>query len=82
MYSEEEVQKVLSSVDRSSAIGKRDYLILILAAEYGWRNGDIRHFRLEQINWDKNEICFYQDKTDVPVSFPLLASVGMLLLTI
>ncbi len=76
MYTEEEIRKVLSSVDRSSTIGKRDYLILILAAEYGWRNGDIRHFRLDQINWDKNEIRFYQDKTGIPVSFPLLASVG------
>ena len=75
-YTAEEIRKVLSSVDRSSIIGKRDYLILILAAEFGWRNGDIRHFRLNQIDWDKNEIHFYQDKTDVPVSFPLLASVG------
>lgn len=75
-YSDEEIRTVLSSVDRSSVIGKRDYLILILAAEYGWRNGDIRNFRLDHINWDKNEIRFYQNKTGNPVSFPLLSSVG------
>jgi integrase/recombinase XerD len=75
-YSEEEIRTVLSSVDRSSAIGKRDYLILILAAEYGWRNGDIRHFRLDHIDWDRNEIRFCQHKTGNPVSFPLLSNVG------
>lgn len=75
-YSEEEIRTVLSYVDRSSAIGKRDYLILILAAEYGWRNGDIRHFRLDQIDWDRNEIRFCQGKTGNPVAFPLLSAVG------
>lgn len=75
-YSEEEIRAVLSSVDRASVIGKRDYLILILAAEYGWRNGDIRQFRLDQIDWEKNEIRFLQQKGGNPVVFPLLASVG------
>lgn len=75
-YSQEEIRTVLSCVDRSSVIGKRDYLILILAAEYGWRNGDIRHFRLDQIDWDRNEIRFCQDKTGNPIAFPLLSAVG------
>ncbi|MDD4010168.1 MAG: site-specific integrase [Fermentimonas sp.] len=75
-YTEEEIRKVLLSVDRSSSVGKRDYLILVLASEYGWRNGDIRHFRFDHIDWEKNEIHFSQNKTNVPVSFPLLASVG------
>lgn len=76
VYSEEEICLVLSSVERSSSIGKRDYLVLILAVEYGWRNGDICQFRLDYIDWDKNEIRFYQQKTGSPVSYPLTASVG------
>lgn len=76
IYSEDEIRSVLSSVDRSSKIGKRDYLVLILAAEYGWRNGDIRQFRLDYIDWDKNEIRFCQQKTGYPVSYPLTSSVG------
>ncbi|WP_170829203.1 site-specific integrase [Acidaminobacter hydrogenoformans] len=75
-YSEEEIRTVLYCVDRSSAIGKRDYLFLILTAEYGLRNGDIRQFRLDHIDWDRNEIRFYQDKTSNSVTFPLLSSVG------
>lgn len=75
-YTEEEISKVLASIDRTSAIGKRDYLILLLAAEYGWRTGDIINFKFSQIDWDRNIISFDQAKTDVPVEFPLLASVG------
>ncbi len=75
-YTEEEISKVLAAIERSSAIGKRDYLIVILAAEYGWRSGDIVRFRFSQIDWDNNRISFSQDKTDVPVEYPLLSSVG------
>ena len=75
-YTEEEIARTLAAVDRSSAIGKRDYLIILLAAEYGWRTGDIVNFRFDQIDWDKNIISFDQNKTDIPVEFPLLSSVG------
>ena len=75
-YTEEEISRTLEAVDRSSAIGKRDYLILLLAAEYGWRTGDIVNFKFSQIDWDRNVISFDQEKTDIPVEFPLLSSVG------
>ncbi len=75
-YDENEIQKIIESVERSSSIGKRDYLILLLAAQYGWRSGDITHFRFDYIDWDNNVIRFNQHKTGNPVEFPLLASVG------
>ena len=75
-YEEDEIKKLISSVERASAIGKRDYLILLLAAEYGWRAKDITKFSFHDIDWDNNVICFYQHKTDVPVIFPLLSTVG------
>lgn len=75
-YSEDEIRRIIASPDRSSAVGKRDYLVLLLAGEYGWRSADITHFRLDQIDWDRNVIHFDQQKTGVPVEFPLLSSVG------
>lgn len=75
-YEEKEIRSMIDSVERASAIGKRDYLVLLLAAEYGWRAMDITHFRFDQIDWDNNTIKFDQQKTKVPVEFPLLASVG------
>lgn len=75
-YEEDEIQSMIASVERASSIGKRDYLILLLAAEYGWRAKDITEFSFEDIDWDNNVICFSQNKTGYPVRFPLLASVG------
>lgn len=75
-YTETEIKSIIESVERSSSTGKRDYLILLLAAEYGWRAADIRTFEFDEIDWDKNVIRFRQHKTDNPVDYPLLASVG------
>jgi site-specific recombinase XerD len=75
-YEEDEIKKLVSSVERASAIGKRDYLILLLATEYGWRSKDITRFSFDDIDWDNNVIRFEQHKTGVPVVFPLLSTVG------
>ena len=75
-YTEDEIKRIINAIDRSSAKGKRDYLVLLLAAEYGWRASDITLFRLDQIDWEKNRISMVQYKTGIPVEFPLLASVG------
>ena len=75
-YTEDEISKTIAAVDRSSAIGKRNYLILLLAAEYGWRSSDITKFRLNQIDWDKNVVYLTQSKTDVSIEYPLLSSIG------
>jgi len=75
-YDEDEIRRIIASVERSSVTGKRDYLILLLAAEYGWRSSDIVGFRFSQIDWDKNVIRFNQHKTGMPVEYPLLSSVG------
>lgn len=75
-YDEDEIRRIIKSVERSSGTGKRDYLILLLAAEYGWRSSDIVGFLFSQIDWDKNVIRFSQHKTDIPVEYPLLSTVG------
>lgn len=75
-YTEDEIKRMIHAIDRGSAKGKRDYLVLLLAAEYGWRASDITSFRLDQIDWEKNKISLVQYKTGMPVDFPLLSSVG------
>ena len=75
-YTEDEIKRMIEAVDRASAIGKRDYLILLLASEYGWRSSDIVNFSFSQIDWDKNTITFSQQKTGNAVVYPLLSSVG------
>jgi len=46
-----ELSALLQSVDRKTAVGKRDYAILLLAARYGMRPGDIRQLNFDHIKW-------------------------------
>ena len=75
-YTEEEIKAIINAVERGSAIGKRDYLIILLSAEYGLRAGDITGLTFENIDWDNNMIIIEQHKTGQKNEYPLLASVG------
>ncbi|MGE4274431.1 MAG: site-specific integrase [Desulfitobacterium sp.] len=74
-YTEEEIKKVLSVIDNTSAIGKRDTAILMLAFNTGLRAIDITRLCLEDIDWLSGEIHIVQSKTKRPLSLPLHASV-------
>lgn len=76
VYSIEEIREILLTFDRSTAKGKRDYIAMLLAAEYGLRASDIVQLRMTDIDWDKNEINIVQYKTKKPLTLPLTASVG------
>jgi integrase/recombinase XerD len=46
-----DVERLIASCDRASAIGRRDRAILLLLARLGLRAGDIVHLRLSDIDW-------------------------------
>lgn len=71
-----DIDKLLSSVDRGSPIGKRDYAILLLAAKLGLRRGDITGLEFKDINWEDKRIDIVQRKTQKPLSLPLPDDVG------
>lgn len=75
-YTKEELTTLLSSVDRESPIGKRDYAILLLAVRYGMRVSDIRELKLSDINWNSSSFSFFQGKTGKLMTFPLLDDVA------
>jgi site-specific recombinase XerD len=76
VWDQELVIRLLGAVDRSSAKGKRDYAILLLACRVGLRAGDIRTLKLDQLHWDDSTIEVTQSKTGVPLTLPLTAEVG------
>lgn len=80
VLSDEEVDRILGSVDRNTALGKRNYAILLLAARYGLRPCDIRHLCLENMRWREGLIALTQSKTATPLLLPLLEDVAMALL--
>ncbi|GKT10963.1 site-specific integrase [Desulforhabdus sp. TSK] len=49
---QEEVERIVSSCDLNSAVGKRDRAILLLLARMGLRAGDIVQLRLGDIDWE------------------------------
>jgi integrase/recombinase XerD len=47
----EDVERLIASCDRASAVDRRDRTILLLLARLGLRAGDIVHLRLSDIDW-------------------------------
>lgn len=58
-------------VDRSTAIGKRDYAMLLLAARCGLRPSDIRGLRFEHVRWRERLIVIVQSKNQRALELPL-----------
>jgi site-specific recombinase XerD len=75
-YTKEEINKIETSVDRNSSVGKRNYAMLLLASRLGLRASDIANLKFSNIDWEKNEITLLQYKTGCPVLLPLLTDVG------
>ena len=48
----EQIQRVLSFCDRNTAIGKRNYAILLLMARLGLRAGEVVALTLEDLDWE------------------------------
>jgi site-specific recombinase XerD len=51
-----QVRQVLHHCGRKTAMGRRDYAILLLLARLGLRAGEIVKLRLEDIDWDNSRI--------------------------
>jgi len=54
--SPEQVRQVLRHCDRGTALGRRDYAILLLLARLGLRAGEVARLNLEDIDWENARI--------------------------
>ncbi len=72
---EEQVRHLLSSVDRRTAMGRRDYAILILLARLGLRSGEVASLELGDIDWKTGQLSV-RGKTGQRSELPLTAEVG------
>ena len=75
-YTQEEIQRMLSAVDRGNPKGKRDYAILLLASRLGLRASNICGLTFDNLLWQENIITLIQAKTKKRIELPLLAEVG------
>ena len=76
LYSKEEVERLIASVDRTGPIGKRNFAVIVIAARLGLRASDISRLKFENIHWDTNIIAIEQVKTGKRLQLPLLPDVG------
>jgi site-specific recombinase XerD len=72
----EEVGQVLACVDRRTAIGKRDWAILLLLATYGLRSREIAALTLDDIDWKHERLAIPSRKAGHSTAFPLSLAVG------
>ena len=76
IYTSQEVETIIASIDRTNPCGKRDYAMILLAARYGLRSSDIVGLRFCNLDWEHNRICVVQQKTGRKVTLPLSEEVG------
>ena len=71
-----DVERVLASIDRRSACGKRDYAVLMLFATYGLRAQEVAALELSAIDWPRSRFHVLSRKAGNSTTYPLAAPVG------
>lgn len=71
-WTPEEIQQLLSAINCKTAIGKRDYAMILLAVLLGMRAGDICALKFKEIDWHKKVITYRQQKSGKINTLPLL----------
>lgn len=75
IYSKEEIETLLASINRKSAVGKRNYAIILIAARLGLRSCDIVSLTFGNINREGKSIELIQTKTKEYLKLPLLPEI-------
>jgi integrase/recombinase XerD len=67
----ETVRALLRSMDRTSAVGLRDYAMFLLTATYGLRASEVVALTLDDIRWRQGSLRIRQPKTSASLDLPL-----------
>jgi site-specific recombinase XerD len=71
----QEVRRLMASCDRRTAVGRRDYAILLLLTRLGLRGGEVAGLGLDDIDWRHGELVVV-GKGNRAERLPLPADVG------
>lgn len=72
----DEVRRMLEAVDRRSALGKRDYAILLLLVTYGLRGCEVAGLKLDDIDWGRERLLVSERKAGHHTAYPLSSVTG------
>jgi site-specific recombinase XerD len=70
------VRAFLAAIDRSTAMGRRDYAMFLLIATYGLRTSEVAGLRLDDIEWRAGRLRVSRPKTTSPLVLPLTEEVA------
>ncbi|MEE0335654.1 MAG: tyrosine-type recombinase/integrase [Catenibacterium mitsuokai] len=76
VFTSDEIKRIVDSIDRNSAVGKRAYAMIMLSVKYGLRAADVTNIKFENIDWENRIIRISQNKTKRIIELPLLPEVG------
>jgi site-specific recombinase XerD len=71
----EQTKKLLASIDRKTAVGRRDYAIVLLLARLGLRAGEVAAVELNDIDWGAGQLSVHS-KGGRSSEMPLPREVG------
>ena len=71
----DQVRRLLASIDRVTATGRRDYAILLLLARLGLRSGEVAFLELDDIDWNEGRLRV-RGKSGQRNELPLPTAVG------
>ncbi|MDM0117891.1 site-specific integrase [Variovorax sp. J22R133] len=70
-----QVRQLLASIDRRTAVGRRDYAIVLLLARLGLRSGEVASLKLDDIDWNMGQLRVH-GKSGHRNELPLPVDVG------
>jgi site-specific recombinase XerD len=71
----DQVRQLLASIDQRTAMGRRDYAILLLLARLGLRSSEVVRLELDDIDWNRATLTV-SGKRGLRHEFPLAPEVG------
>ncbi|MEG5073045.1 tyrosine-type recombinase/integrase [Microcoleus sp. B3-D2] len=71
-----DVKKLLANSQTDYATDVRDYAILLLLTVYGMRRSEVAGLKLQDIDWEKEQIYLRRSKRSKPQVFPFSKTVG------
>jgi integrase/recombinase XerD len=72
----DEVRRMLETVDRRTARGRRDYAILLLLVTYGLRAHEVAKLTLDDIDWKRERLQIPERKAGHWTAYPLASVVA------
>jgi site-specific recombinase XerD len=72
----EDVQRLLRSVDTTTARGLRDHALLLVMSTYGFGAGEVIRLQFHDIDWNAGTLKVLRPKTGVNFMLPLLPAVA------